>query len=620
MVANLAFTLFSVAAFHSGVFAAKICKTTPHRSSWPSEHDWQALNSSIDGRLLKTVPAASSCWSGNPFGSKVSCDAVEDGWGSGLFHIDQPESIDYPLWANNSCLPPTASGYDKKQGCELGGLPEFIVNATQECHVATALKWAAERNIRVSVKGTGHDMSGRYVIDLYSSFQGLLANFCRSTGAYSLSIWTRHFQKLEFHSNWPLPSGGHHDVVIAGSGHGWGEVLTPAMEMGKVVCTGQDGSVGLGGWTTGGGHGPLSGLHGLGSHQVVQLTVVTVRGEILVANAQQNTDIYWALRGGGGGQYGVVTEFVVRTHPAPTEVTSGTISMFPTNSSGSVEASWEAAALLLSELPGIMDKGMAGSASMATGNTIAAFNPAFDGPKDGVAMTQVFYTYGNGSNATFFGLVNPLLNKLNTRFNGSIALNLTASTTPGYKTFYKSISGSNAAGGGSIMSSRLLGKKELVDTPQSDVVSYIKTALTSQSGKGMYLTIGLQGGPIMANMSDERFAATLPAWRSAYLHFMAGGAEPSSDLSPQEQLTASGDWTEANKEAMWRKWAPESGAYMNEANPLNTHFAHDYYGSNYPKLLQIKEKYDPNMTLYVLAGVGTEGWTYDLNSGELCHE
>jgi hypothetical protein len=409
-------------------------------------------------------------------------------------------------------------------------------------------------------------------------------------------------------------------VVIAGSGHGWGEVLTPALEQGKVVCTGQDGSVGLGGWTTGGGHGPLSGLHGLGSHQVVQLTVVTVHGEILVANSQQNTDIYWALRGGGGGQYGVVTEFVVRTHPAPTEVTSGVISMFPQNASGSAEASWEAAALLLSELPGVMDKGMAGSASMATGNNIAAFVPTFDGPTDGVAVTQVLYYYGNGSNATFHSLVNPLLNKLNTRFNGSVDASLTVSTTPGYEAFYKSISGSNVAGGGGIMSSRLLGKKELVDTPRTDIVPYIKTALTSESGKGLYLTIGLQGGPIMANMSEERFAATNPAWRSAYLHFMAGGAEPSSDLSPQEQLTASGDWIEANKEAMWRKWAPESGAYMNEANPLNTHFAHDYYGSNYPKLMQIKEKYDPNMTLYVLAGVGTEGWTYDLNSGELCHE
>ena len=450
---------------------------------------------------------------------------------------------------------------------------------------------------------------------------GLFSNLCRSSGAYSLSIWTRHFRKLEFHSDWQLPTGGHHDVVIAGSGHGWGDVLTPALKIGKVVCTGQDGSVGLGGWTQGGGHGPLSGMHGLGSHQVVQLTVVTVGGEVLVANAQQNTDIYWALRGGGGGQFGVVTEYVVRTYQAPTEVTSGVLSIAPRNTSGSSEASWEAAAMLLSSLPDVMDGGLAGSASMATGNTIAKFNPAFDGPTTGVAMNQVLYSYGNGSNATFNGFISPLLNRLNARFNGSVTFDLTSNTTPGYEPFYKSISGSNAAGGASIMSSRLLGRKELVETPQTKIVSYLKTALTPQNASdGMYVTIGLQGGPIMAKMSDERFAATQPSWRSAYLHFMSGGANFPSDLAPQQQLKRAGDWTEATKEAMWREWAPDMGAYMNEANPLNTHFQRDYYGSNYPRLLQIKEKYDPNMTLYVLSGVGTEGWTYDLNSGELCHE
>jgi hypothetical protein len=176
MVANFVFTLLSAAAFHSGgVFAAKSCKATPYSSTWPSEHDWQALNSSIDGRLLKTVPVASSCWSGNPYGSQVSCDVVEANWTSGIFHAAAPESIDYPVWANNSCLPPGASGYDKKQGCELGGLPEFIVNATQECHVATALKWADERNIRVSVKGTGHDMNGRCVIRLHFQLSRLIS-------------------------------------------------------------------------------------------------------------------------------------------------------------------------------------------------------------------------------------------------------------------------------------------------------------------------------------------------------------------------------------------------------------------------------------------------------------
>jgi len=174
MVGILVSTLLSIASFHSCVSAVKTCKATPYSKTWPSEHDWQALNSSIDGRLLKTVPAASSCWSGNPYGSEVSCDSVDVNWTSGIFHAARPESIDYPIWANNSCLPPGAPGYDKQQGCELGGLPEFIVNATKECHVATALKWADERNIRVSVKGTGHDMNGRYVIRAQFCFTGTI--------------------------------------------------------------------------------------------------------------------------------------------------------------------------------------------------------------------------------------------------------------------------------------------------------------------------------------------------------------------------------------------------------------------------------------------------------------
>lgn len=98
---------------------------------------------------------------GNPFHSSLSCDAVKANWTSGQFHARLPESIDYPLYSNNSCLPPGASGYNETAGCHLGGLPEFIINATDELQVATAMKWAADRNIRIVVKGTGDDLNGR---------------------------------------------------------------------------------------------------------------------------------------------------------------------------------------------------------------------------------------------------------------------------------------------------------------------------------------------------------------------------------------------------------------------------------------------------------------------------
>lgn len=139
------------------------CKVTPYDAEWPSHADWAFLNSSIDNRLLSTVPVASSCWNGNPFDSSVACSTIQSNWTNASWQSQFPESIDYPIFANNSCLPPNAPGYVAERGCLIGGMPQYIVNATTEAQIATALQWAAARNIRVVVKGTGHDLNGRYV-------------------------------------------------------------------------------------------------------------------------------------------------------------------------------------------------------------------------------------------------------------------------------------------------------------------------------------------------------------------------------------------------------------------------------------------------------------------------
>lgn len=146
-----------------GSALATQCKTTPMDDHWPSPDDWQTLNSSIKGALLSTTPAPSSCYAGNPFGSSFDCNVTISNWTSGIFHASLPESIGSPLFANNSCIPPGADGYQESAGCHLGGLPSHIVNATTNEQVATAAAWAAERNIRIVVKGTGHDLNGRHV-------------------------------------------------------------------------------------------------------------------------------------------------------------------------------------------------------------------------------------------------------------------------------------------------------------------------------------------------------------------------------------------------------------------------------------------------------------------------
>lgn len=146
----------------SPVFAAN-CKSSPLDASWPSLDEWAALNNSIGGSLIRASPAASPCYAGNPFDSSHNCTEVKSHWSYAAYHAAWPESNDYSIWNNNSCVPPDLSGYTKGKGCSIGGMPQYIVNASSEDQIATAMAWATQRDIRIVVKSTGHDLSGRYV-------------------------------------------------------------------------------------------------------------------------------------------------------------------------------------------------------------------------------------------------------------------------------------------------------------------------------------------------------------------------------------------------------------------------------------------------------------------------
>lgn len=140
-----------------------VCKLTPLDATWPCESEWNLLNATIDGFLLRTVPVASSCWPGNPLGSTVGCNTTIENWSNATWHSQQPESIDHQIYANNTCLPNDAPGYSSERGCSMDAFPQYIVNATDASHVAYAMKWASDRNIRITIRGTGHDLNGRQV-------------------------------------------------------------------------------------------------------------------------------------------------------------------------------------------------------------------------------------------------------------------------------------------------------------------------------------------------------------------------------------------------------------------------------------------------------------------------
>ncbi|KAJ5664885.1 FAD linked oxidase N-terminal [Penicillium maclennaniae] len=504
------------------------CKISPNDLTWPSVDEWHALNQTLQGALIKTAPAASSCYPGNPYHSSENCTDVKNHWTYASYHSAWPET----------------TGYTKDRGCSVGGLPQYIVNATTEKQIAIAMKWASQRNIRVTVKGTGHDLNGRAIVG------------------------------------------------------------------------GEDSTVGLGGLIQNGGHGWLSSHYGLASDQVYQVTVITTDGRRLVANAAQNQDLFWAVRGGGGGQFGVVTEFVLKTHPVPENMVTGGVAFYAADqSNASATASWNALAHVVSLIPEIMDTGLTGSITALTKEkvvTLLGLSQSVPGAAASISLTGF-----NMTTAQMNVTINKLADQIRNATHGNY-LNLTL-TAPTTKSYYTHSGSTQQAGAVSLLTSRLLGRRELSDIAKEDLITFLQRILVAEdSAAGSMLLFGLQAGLGPANVPEQMRGSVLPAWREAYTHVMTYGPTINATSDPSEALKSGAEWYEAVKEPVWREWAPNTGAYMNEGNPFSTTWKRDFYGDNYEKLLEIKRKYDPSESLYTWGGLGSDMWNYDLRSGLLC--
>ncbi|KAI9373503.1 hypothetical protein BJX61DRAFT_552181 [Aspergillus egyptiacus] len=577
------------------------CKSSPHDPSWPSPDEWSALNKSINGVLIRTSPAASSCYPGNPFDSTENCTEVTQHWSYAAYHAGWPESVDYSIYTNHSCLPPGVDGYVEARGCSIGALPQYIVNATSEEQIATAMKWASERNIRIVVKGTGHDMTGR------------------STGAYSLSIWTRNLNHFKHEPHWFLPGrNGTVDVAVLGSGNTWGTAYNAVHRINRTVVGGEDATVGLGGLIQNGGHGLLSSTYGLASDSVYQVTVITTDGRRLVASDVQNQDLFWAVRGAGGGQFGVVTEFVIGVHPVPRNVVSGGLSFHAARGADAGNASWDALVSVASRIPDLMDRGLTGTIMALTGDSIATYmglNQTVSGTGALINLTG-FNTTVEAMHAT----LNELASRISRAADGKVIVTPQRPTSNSYWNSTKpDPMSSQVSGPSSLVTSRLLGRRELSDIASEDLRLYLQQILTpTNASSGSMALFGLQGGPGTANTPQERQGSAHPAWRTAYAHFMTYGAPVDSSLDAAEALAIGTEWYEDNIEPVWRNWAPGGGSYANEGNVFSSTWKEDFYGENYDLLLEVKRKYDPSESLFVSGGVGSDMWDYDLHSGFLC--
>jgi FAD/FMN-containing dehydrogenase len=177
-----------------------------------------------------------------------------------------------------------AHGYDERYD---GRVPKAVLLAEGVADVQAAVRWAARRGVPIAARSGGHSYGGY------------------STPAGGLVVDLRRMRRIaRHHAN---------TRVVAGPGVQLGDLYAALAPHGVTVPAGTCPSVALGGLAQGGGMGLAGRALGLTSDRIEQLTIVTADGRARVASARRDADLRWACRGGGGGNFGIVTSFTLRT-------------------------------------------------------------------------------------------------------------------------------------------------------------------------------------------------------------------------------------------------------------------------------------------------------------------
>jgi len=169
--------------------------------------------------------------------------------------------------------------------------PKLIVKCTDVADVMAAVRMAKAQGLRVCIRGGGHNAAGLSVCD-----DGMV-----------IDMSPMSYVRVD-------PSSR---TVLVGAGCKWSEVDHATHAFGLAVPSGVISSTGVAGLTLGGGMGHLTRKYGLTIDNLLSVDMVLADGSFVVASADENPDLFWAVRG-GGGNFGIVTSFLFEAHPVDT--------------------------------------------------------------------------------------------------------------------------------------------------------------------------------------------------------------------------------------------------------------------------------------------------------------
>lgn len=544
------------------------CLHMPGDTQWPNDTEWNAFNASIEGGLIAGLPLGHVCH-GDDYNSSL-CDVLKVQFTQPPVHFADPVSVMSPYWQNNSCSPYAHAD----SPCVLGNLPSFAVNASGADDVAAAVKFATQRNIRLSIKNTGHDYLGR------------------SNGHGALSVWTHNLKEIVFLNY--TSEGYSGPAVRLSSGVQAFEVYQAASEHGLRVTGGFCPTVGIvGGYVQGGGHGPLEGLYGLAADNTLEYEVITGKGEHLVASPTNNSDLYWALSGGGGGTYAVVLSQTTKAHvDGPVAGASLNFTNVGNDNDywAAIEA-WHNHLFIFDQIPG--------------------FNSFFGFTNE----TFVLYhsTLPGGSAGSMEKAMGAFMDEIK-GLNISVGLYETG-VEPGFYQHLSKYTPDLPYGDytiNSVIGGRLI-PRSTVKQDLSSLITVFRNITRPRDPP--YRINGIASNVTHARVGNApQSNAVLPAWRDS-LYSLNMDAYMDADASWETISELQAQMNENQNQL--KVLTPGGGTYMNEATFDNPTWKWDYYGLNYDKLLEVKDKYDPHSVFHGPASVGSDKWTVAAD-GRLC--
>ncbi|KAF9222133.1 FAD-binding domain-containing protein [Gyrodon lividus] len=542
------------------------CLCTSDQSCWPNTSDFSQLQSQVSHPLVYPLPTASACYpTSDPSGN---CTEVIENWLDGNWRSSMPGSMEAPnfetfMFKNgtiDACyLNSTITGT-----CGQGRVPVIGVDARSVADIQAAVNFAVKHNLKLVVKNTGHDFLGR------------------SAARGSFVVWTHNMKNITYIPAFVpqgAPANETYDAVTLGAGVQWHEAYDAVNQYGRMMVGGASagGSVGAsGGWLAGGGHSALAPTYGLGVDNAIEISVVLSTGEYLTVNNYQNPDLFWALRGGGGGTYGIVTSVTYRTYPSlPVQLYLFQANI--TNSSAMLELVGE----LIHSQTQFTDDGWGGYGVMTNQSMYFFYIAPNMTNETATATTQAWTDYalslelwGVTSTATIYAI-------------------------PSWYEFYEVVFGGGVQNGGNlIISSRLLSR----DTVANKYKEVAQVLVDCNASFNM-----IAGGKV--NQIDPDSAGLNPAWRNAVVETVCGISwEDGTSSKEIEGLT---DQLKGWIKTMY-DLAPQDGAYFNEASLFEINWQETFFGSHYSTLKGIKNKYDPYKLFIVAEGVGSDDWNKEL--------